>query len=227
MRECLAAAARRAQNVRGTVMLNVEGESRDWCSIHVAVDGAIEVHVAEPRKARRWWRPRGDEQWLNDHGFIHVFDAWTKPAPNGASPQWCAETLSAALVGALGVEEPYELVDTLVHPGVIGDDPAPDADAPHLEHIRFALRSLAANGRGKLSFDGGRPSSAWAWAFVVPEGLEISPQPRPGQQDPSDDWTIPSDPSSVDKASERLTDLLHHDHERDANASLFVSFMNL
>lgn len=131
--------------------------------------------VAEPSQGWRRRRAAAGEAWLRDHGFVHVVDAWAAPAPRGAGTRECADVLSCALRNGLGAVEDGELVEVLMHPGVIGDGPMPAPTAPHAEHIRYALGALAARRRGKVSIEGGRPAATWAWVFAVDGTMELSP----------------------------------------------------
>jgi hypothetical protein len=97
-------AVREARRLRGTVMLAVEGNDEQWCAACGAVDGSVELRVGEPPRGgvlRR--RDAGGEQWLRDHGFAPVQDAWSRPEP-ALADEGCAATLSAALEHALGAD---------------------------------------------------------------------------------------------------------------------------
>lgn len=208
-------------------MLSLRGEQRRWCAICAAVDGSIELRVGEPSRGWRRWRPAGGEAWLRDHGFVHVVDAWAAPVPRGADLHVCAAILSSALRDGLGVSEHGELVEVLVHPGLMGATKAPAPTAPHAQHVRYALQALAERRRGKVSIDGGRPAAAWAWVFAADGTLELSPQPADDPADYSRDWTVNLDESDVSAEADKLTALLHDDLGRSPSDPLFISFMDL
>jgi hypothetical protein len=208
-------------------MLSLRGDDRCWCAICVAVDGAIELRVGEPLRGWRRWRPAAGEAWLRAHGFVHVVDAWAAPAPRGASTRMCAEVLWSALREGLGAPEDAELVELLVHPGLIGDREAPEPTAPHADHIRYTLTALAERRRGKVSIEGGRPAATWAWVFVVNGMLALSPEAADGRADYSRDWTVSLDKADVGAEADRLTALLHDDLGRSASDPLFVTFMDV
>ena len=221
----LTEATEQALRLRGVVMLSASGDEDRWCAVCAAVDGSLEVRVGEPRGGwlrRRQRRER--EQWLSDHGFVHRIDAWTAPAPFGVTASWCAQTLSAALHHAFDVSPDAELVEVLVHPGLPGDAPPPDA--PHAEHVRAALATLVEAGRGKACFEGGRPADTWSWAFVADGELVLSPEPA--ELDPAydADWMVPLAPSGVPAAAERLTATMHGEPGRSASDPLFISFID-
>jgi hypothetical protein len=140
----------------------------------------------------------------------------------GTSAGSCARTLDVALREGLGAPESASLVEALVHPGVIGGADPPPPDAPQVEHIRSALVALARRGDGKLSIEGGRPASTWAWAFAMDGELVLSPE------SPDDDeWSVPLVDGDASDAADRLTDVLHNRLGHDRHAPLFISFMPL
>jgi hypothetical protein len=220
-------AGERAIGLRGTVILSLRGNDRCWCAICVAVDGSIELRVGEPSRGWRSWRPAVGEAWLQDHGFAHVIDAWAMPAPHGAGPRACAEVLSCALREGLGAPEDGELVEVLVHPGLIGDAEPPAPTAPHAEHIRYTLITLAARRRGKVCLEGGRPAATWAWVFVVDGGLVLSPEPVGDRAHHDRDWTVSLRECDLSAAADKLTAMLHDELGRSPRDPLFVSFMDL
>jgi hypothetical protein len=172
--DALVAAAERAIALGGAVMLSLRGDDHRWCAICAAVDGSIELRVGEPSRSWRRWRPAAGEAWLRDHGFVHVIDAWAAPAVAGASTRVYAELLASALRDGLGTPDDRELVEVLLHPGVMGDAEPPPS-APHAEHIRYAVTALAAHGRGKLDIQGGRPAATWAWVSRRRESWSFRP----------------------------------------------------
>jgi hypothetical protein len=213
--DALVAAGDRALERRGTVMLALRGDQDRWCAICAAVDGAVELRVGEPSRGWRAWRPSAGERWLSDHGFTQVVDAWAAPAPSGGSTRVYAETLASALVGGLGAPEDGELVEVLLHPGVLDGTQPPPPGAPHAEHVRYAIAALAARGSGKLSFDSGRPAETWAWAFAMDGALVLSPEY-------ADEWTVRLDDADVDAEARKLAALL----DADPADPLFVTFMD-
>jgi hypothetical protein len=219
--------AERAIGLRGVVMLSLRGDDRCWCAICAAVDRSIELRVGEPARGWRRWRPAAGEAWLREHGFVHVLDAWAAPAPHGANARWCAEVLSSALREGLGAPENGELVETLVHPGLIGDAQPPAQFASHVEHVRYALTVLTAYRRGKVSIEGGRPATTWAWAFAQDGRLAVSPEPLDDRADYSRDWTVSFEDVDVGAEADKLMVVLYDDLGRSAHDPLFVSFVGL
>jgi hypothetical protein len=215
-------AVKRALELRGTVTLAVRDNERQWCAACAAVDGSLELRVGEPGSVWRRRARRRGEAWLRDHGFVPVIDAWSKPVARAMSARSCAQLLDQALRDALAAPACSDLVETLVHPGVIGRAAPPPPEAPHADHIRFALVALAQRGRGKLVIEGGRPASTWAWSFVIDGELILSPE-----SDDDDEWTVPLAEEAVAAAADRLTDLLHTKLGRHEQASLFISCMPL
>jgi hypothetical protein len=221
-------ACERAIELRGTVMLALRDDDRRWCAFCVAVDGSVELRVGEPARGWRRWRPSDGEAWLRDHGFVHRVDAWSMPAPRGATPRMCAELVTCALREGLAAPADGELVEVLVHPGVIDALSPPAPMAPHAEHVRYVVSALAAHGRGKASIEGGRPAATWAWVFVVDgKSLELSPQPLDDSADLSRDWTVSLDDPDLDAQADKLTTILHDELGRGADEPLFISFMDV
>jgi hypothetical protein len=225
--DALVDAGERAVRVRGTVMLSLRDDGRRWCAICVAVDGSIELRVAEPSRGWRRQRPAAGEAWLRDHGFVHVVDAWAAPAPRGTGMRGCADVLSCALRNGLGAPEDGELVEVLMHSGVSGDAQPPAPTAPHAEHIRYALSALVARRRGKVSIEGGRPAATWAWVFAADGTMELSPEPVDDPTDYDRDWSVSLQGLDLGAEADGLTTMLHDDLGRDPSDPLFVSFMDL
>jgi hypothetical protein len=208
----------RALELRGTVMLVVGEDERRWCAACAAVDGSLELRVGEPGSTWRRRERRAGEEWLRDHGFVRVIDAWAKPVARGTSLWTCAQLLADALIHALHVRDGSSVVERLVHPGVMSAAQPPAPDAPHADHIRSALVALARQGRGKLDIQCGRPAVTWAWAFVIEGRLVLSPER-------GDEWTVDLDEETVASAADRLTTMLHEQFEPDAQDPLFISYM--
>jgi hypothetical protein len=112
------------------------------------------------------------------------------------------------------------------------DRPAPDSAGGRPNPAGFSMPTIAAAAPrwtshairrrdGKLSIEGGRPASTWAWAFAMDGELILSPESR------DDEWRVPVADEAAADAAFRLTDLLHKQPGRDQHASLFVSFMPL
>ena len=207
-------AVKRAVELRGTVMLAV----RD--NVGVAVDGSLELLVGKPGGVLGGGARRRRKAWLRDHGFVKGIDAWAKPVTRGTSAWSCAQMLDHALREGLAVCANADLVEVLVHPGLIDRTDPPPPEASHAEHIRFAL---ARHARGKLVIQGGRPASTWAWAFVIDGELILSPE----SNDNDDEWKVPIADEDVANAAERLTDVLHTELGRERQAPLFISCMPL
>ncbi len=202
-------------------MLQVRDSADKWCAVSAGVDGSLELRVAEPGSAWRRRQRRTGEDWLRDHGFHHVIDAWAMPAAAGTTGRTCAAVLKHALEQALAAPAGSDLVEALVHPGVIGSSAPPPGEASHADHIRFAIASLAAARRGKLAIEGGKPASAWAWVFVGDDELVLSPE------DHEAEWTVPLTDAGVTTGTDRLIELLYIQLARDMSAPLFISFMPL
>jgi hypothetical protein len=116
----------------------------------------------------------------------------------------------------------------LVHPGVLGDAPPPAPDAPHAEHLRYAVEALAARREGKADIQGGRPAATWAWLFAEDGELALSPEPlEPLDQHPGHDrdWTVPIDQPFLTVEADKLTAILQDELGRSPDAPLFISFM--
>jgi hypothetical protein len=222
----LVAAAERAIAVRGTVMVTVRGDDRLWAAICVAVDGSIELRVGEPARGWRYWRPAPGEAWLRGHGFVHVIDAWSALAPHDAGTWACAELLATALRDGLDAPDGAELVEALVHPGLIGDLEAPEPTAPHVEHLRHALLSLVERGSGKMDVQGGSPACTWAWVFVEDGELLLEPEPVETDLEYPWNWTVTLDGVDPVREADRLTAVLHDEIGRSPNEPLFIGFMD-
>ena len=113
-----------------------------------------------------------------------------------------------------------------MHPGLIGDTPAPVPTAPHVDHIRYALTALAERGRGKMDIRGGRPAATWAWVFTLDGALAVSPEPVDDTADYRRDWTVSLDEADLSAEADKLTRLLHDDRGRSAHDPLFICFMD-
>jgi hypothetical protein len=133
--------------------------------------------------------------------------------------------LSSALREGLRAPEDGELVEVLLHPGLIGDIEAPSPTAPHAEHLRYALRALAERERGKVDIQGGRPAQTWAWVFADDGTLTLSPEPADDSTGYRHDWTVSLRDLDPRREADKLTAMLHDDLGRDPDDPLFISFM--
>src|SRR4051794_7572577 len=116
MEAALAEAVEEARRIRGTVMLAADRRERQWCAGCAAVDGRVELRVAEPAPRGLRRRPPDEAlEWLRAHGFMPVPDAWSLPMPAATGSQTCAGTLAAALRSALGVDAGASLHHVLTH----------------------------------------------------------------------------------------------------------------
>ena len=192
-----------ARRARGTVMLAAGGGEARWCAVCAAVDGRVELRVGEPVSG--WLRRKGraQEEWLADHGFVHVIDAWALPASDPTDEAGAA-ALAEALEHGLGVERGEPLHRVLIHPGRLTED-LPPADAPHGDHIAGALRDLATAGRGRVDFSGGRPARLWAIVWVLDDERALLVESElAGDPGSSDEWR---EPLSLDGAGSAAREL--------------------
>jgi hypothetical protein len=168
-----------ARRIRGSINLE-PADSRRWSAIVAAVDGSLELRVAEP--PRRLLRRASDEQrWLEAHGFTKAVDCWVLPLDASVSDEDAAARWSAALAGALGVD-PASARQTYAGRGMPLGDVLP-ASAPHEAHVAAALHAVARGEFTRATVFGGRPSAQWAWVWDVDgePGLRIE---YPHRDDP-------------------------------------------
>lgn len=180
-RRVLIEATEHALEVRGAVMLEVEGNPKRWCEVCSSVQGDLEVRVSEPE--RSWWRRRGAdaaERWLSANGYTHRLDAWVRPLFPRPTAEACARALDGALEHALGVEAGSRLTRRLVQPGFAGE--APSSDAPHADHLAAAFRAVVAAG-GDGDVECGRPARTVAWMSVFEDTLIVRVQDRTNEFD--------------------------------------------
>jgi hypothetical protein len=192
--EALLEAVRGARRLRGTVMLAVEGEDAQWCAACAAVDETVELRVGEPPRRGLVRRHAPGEQWLRDHAWTQVFDAWALPGP-ALGDEGCAATLAAALEQALGADPARPLRHVLTHPGVMEGDQPPAPDAPAAEHIEVALRALTS---GSVRIECGSPSALWAIVWARDGELLVE------QETPERTWTEPRTADGARAAAEAL-----------------------
>ena len=183
------AAVADARRIRGSINLE-PADSRRWSAIVAAVDGTLELRVAEPPR-RLLRRGAGDEQrWLEAHGFSKAVDCWVLPLAASVSDEEAAERWREALAGALGVEGDA-VTRTYTGRGMPEHDVLP-ASAPHEAHVAAAMHAVVRGEFNRANVFGGRPSGQWAWVWdVVGEpGLRIE---YPHRDDPDaeiDTWHV-------------------------------------
>jgi hypothetical protein len=183
-------AVREARRVRGTVMVAVEGHEKQWCAVCAAVDGALELRVGAPRR-------RGRRRWLEDHGFLPVRDAWTRPEPQPDEAA-CAAMLAEALEHALGAEPDAPLQHVLTHPGVLDGTDHPAPDAPAADHVLTALRALAREPGRRLDIRCGTPEALWAIVWALDDELAVE------QELPEKAWSEPRSDAGAAAVAQRL-----------------------
>ena len=143
------------------------------------------------------------------------------------SPRFCAQVVASALREGLDVGEDAELVEVLVHPGLLGNAPAPAPSTAHAEHVHYALAALARHRRGGICFEGGRPASTWAWVFSADDGgLVLSPEPVDRVGDYRGDWTVQAERSDLLGEAYKLIAIVHDERGRNPSDPLFVSFID-
>jgi hypothetical protein len=209
-----------ARRTRGTVMLAADSGEKRWCAVCAAVDGRVELRVGEP--AGGWLRRKGraQEEWLAEHGFVHVIDAWSLPASDRTDEAY-ASALAEALEQGLGVERGEPLHRVLIHPGRLTED-VPRGEAPHVDHIAGALRDLATAGRGRVDFSGGRPAQLWAIVWVLADERALLVESElAGDPGSSDEWREPLSLDGADAAARELARRIPTPAE-----PLFVSFID-
>jgi hypothetical protein len=188
--DVLVDAVAEARRIRGSV--NVEpDDSRRWSAVVAAVDGSLELRVAEPR--RRFWKGTGEQtRWLREHGFEPAFDCWVLPLARETRDGEAAERWAEALDGGLGVD-PESVRRGYVGRGVPEHD-VPHPSAPHSEHITAAMHAVVRGEFDRVNVFGGRPSKPWAWVWDTPDqpGLLIECLHRddPGDGE-KDEWHVP------------------------------------
>jgi hypothetical protein len=226
MEEQIAGAVVEARRVRGTVQLQVDGRPRQWCVAEAAADGRVELRVAEPRRGIRRWRPTAGERWLADHGFVHVIDAWAKPAPASADAAACARMLAEALRAGVGAQPDAMLERLLVYPGVLGGD-VPPPGAPYEDHIAAGLRCLIPFPGSRASINGGTPSSLWGWVWARHERDAFVAEPeRLGERFTEDDsWEAPMSADGARRVARELMRRVDDDLPSARSQPLFVTLI--
>jgi hypothetical protein len=211
-----------ARRIRGSINLE-PADSRRWSAIVAAVDGSLELRLAEP--PRRRLRRAGDEQrWLEEHGFSKAVDCWVLPLDASTPDAVAAERWSEALAGALGVD-PGSVERTYTGRGMASSD-APPATAPFEAHVAAAMHAVVRGECNRVNVFGGRPSSVWAWVWdVVGEpGLRIE---HPHRDDPDgeiDEWHVER---SLDGCREGAAELLRRVEAQWPDARALPLFIHL
>lgn len=205
----LVEAVREARRVRGTVMLAVDGRDEKWCAVCGAVDGSVELRVGEPPRQGVLRRRAPGEQWLRDHGFLRVPDAWSRPE-SALGDEACAATLAAALQHALEADPSAPMHHVLTHPGVLDGVTPPPSDAPARDHIGAAMLALARQDRGRLDIDCGIPSQLWAIVWAADGALLVE------QESPEREWTEPQTDEGAAAAAAALA---------EPSSPLYLAFM--
>ena len=206
-----------ARRSRGSV--NVEpADSRRWSAIVAAVDGSLELRVAEPPRKRPWRK----ETWLADHGFTRAADCWVLPLDASVSDDAAAARWAEAFAGAHGLF-PEDVAVTYVGTGAT--DVA--ASAPHADHVEAALAAVVRGEFNRAHVFGGRPAAPWAFVYdVVGEpGLRIE---RPHRDDPDneiDQWHAARTLDGCREGAEELLRRVEGDWPDARDAPLFIHLL--
>jgi hypothetical protein len=206
-----------ARRIRGSVNLE-PADARRWSAIVSAVDGSLELRVAEPPRRRPWQK----HTWLEAHGFTRAHDCWVLPLAASVSDDDAAARWVEALAGAHGLAAEDVRV-AYVGAGV----PAVPASAPHAEHVEAALAAIVSGEFNRLHIFGGRPSAPWAFVSdVVGEpGLRIE---RPHRDDPDneiDTWHLPRTPEDCRAGAARLVADIEGDWPDAQRLPLFLHLL--
>jgi hypothetical protein len=213
-----------ARRIRGSVTLE-PADSRRWSAVVAAVDGALELRVAEP--PRRGLRRAGDERrWLAEHGFARGPECWVLPLAASVSDAGAAARWEEALAGAHGLGA-SEVQRTYAGRGVPEGD-APPASAPHAEHLAVALEALARGEFNRLTVFGGRPSDLWAWVSdVVGEpGLRVERRHRDDPDNEISTSHVPRTPEGCRAGAEQLLEHLEDDWPGARREPLFIHLLS-
>ena len=212
-----------ARRIRGSINLE-PADSRRWSAVVAAVDGSLELRVAEP--PRRLLRRAGDEQrWLSEHGFAKSVDCWVLPLAPTTSDVAAAARWDEALAGAHGLDA-SEVQRSYVGRGVSESD-VPPASAPHVEHLEAGLRAIVRGEFNRMTVFGGRPSALWAWVWDVADepGLRIE---RPHRDDPDNEisqWHVPRTPAGCREGADELLRQVEGDWPGARREPLFIHLL--
>lgn len=212
-----------ARRIRGSINLE-PADDRRWSAVVAAVDGSLELRVAEP--PRRWLRRASDERrWLEAHGFSRGSECWVLPLDAATSDAVAAARWSEALASGLGVD-PGAVRRTYAGPGVSWQD-APAATAPHEEHVAAAMRAVVRGEFNRANVFGGRPSGVWAWIWdVVGEpGLRVE---YPHRDDPDaeiDRWHVERSPDGCRAGAAGLLRRVEADWPGARELPLFIHLL--
>jgi hypothetical protein len=205
-----------ARRIRGSVNLE-PADSRRWSAIVSAVDGSLELRVAEPR--RRPWRK---DTWLADHGFARAHDCWVLPLDASVSDDAAAARWVEALAGAHGLGA-GDVAVAYVGTGAT-DVPA---SAPHVAHVEAALAAVVSGAFNRAHVFGGRPSAPWAfvWDVVEEPGLRVE---RPHRDDPDneiDTWHVPRTAEGCREGARELLRRVEGDWPDARTLPLFIHLL--
>ena len=216
-------AVAQARRIRGSVNLE-PADSRRWSAIVAAVDGSLEVRVAEP--PRRLLRRAGDGQrWLEANGFLKSVDCWVLPLPPSTTDAAAAARWGEALAGAHGLD-PSEVRPSYVGRGVSESD-VPAASAPHAEHLTAALHAVVRGEFNRMNVFGGRPSALWAWVWDVLDepGLRIERQHRDDPDNEISQWHVPRTLEGCRDGAEELLRQVDGDWPGARQEPLFIHLL--
>jgi hypothetical protein len=213
-----------ARRIRGSVNLD-PADHRRWSAIVAAVDGSLELRVAEPQRKRLWRHPGPELNWLLEHGFVKRYDCWALPLEAATPDEEAARLWVEALAGAhgLGVDDVRR---DYVGRGMPEGDVLP-ASAPHVEHLTVGLHAVVRGEFNRMHIDGGRPSDLWAWVWdVVDEpGLRVERQHRDDPDNEIDRWHIPRSLDGCREGAERLLAQIEGEWPEARTAPLFIHLL--
>jgi hypothetical protein len=199
--------------------VNLEpADARRWSAVVAAVDGSLELRVAEPRRRPPWRK----DTWLADHGFTRAHDCWVLPLEASVSDDDAADRWMEALAGAHGLAA-GEVAVAYVGTGA-ADVPA---SAPHVAHVEAALVAVAGGEFNRAHVFGGRPSAPWAfvWDVVEEPGLRVE---RPHRDDPDneiDTWHVPRTPAGCREGAQELLRRVEGDWPDARALPLFIHLL--
>jgi len=130
-RDVVLGAVAEARRIPGSITL-APADALRWVVVRAAVDGALELTVAEPPA-------RGlmdGTRWLHEHGFASAEERWVLPLAASTPGEQAAAHVEEAFAGALGVDLDAPLARGDVNPGVLDHD-VPAATAPRPRRCSF------------------------------------------------------------------------------------------